>query len=235
MPENKAKNYLLARGIQEKTYASYLGSTLRLGQKAVFALYQQMDKKGKGRMCSTITYQFGLNKEGHPISKKYFQKGLSRGVVVLKEGDEQIKKIIITESPIDALSHKQLHRIGAGTMYIATCGTLSENIKREVSGLLAHAYSNQQEVILAFDQDLAGKKLSKQVEELAKHQQVCVGHALGLKEKDWNCALNHGLNAQEMAHVKKQQRILAQSGQEYQLMRKNKHKATVMGMEIRIN
>ncbi|MGI2298324.1 toprim domain-containing protein [Candidatus Cardinium hertigii] len=79
---------------------------------------------------------------------------------------------MVTESPIDALSHKQIHKDDGSTMYISTCGSLSEGIKKELETVLANAKSHGLSVTLAFDNDRAGRQMDKVVSELAGVQQM---------------------------------------------------------------
>ena len=160
--EHNEGSYLTARGIKEATYANYRESGVRVGNKAVFALYKDIDSQGNGKMCSTISYQFEKKRDEETraistYSTKYFQKGLSRGFSVLKDPDVPVKQVVVSESPIDALSYKQIHGPPAGTMYLSTCGSITNDMKEALSHVFAHAKASGQEVVLAFDNDKTGK------------------------------------------------------------------------------
>ena len=143
-------------------------------------MYAKVDIKGQGRLCSTIQYQ--LQTDGS--SKKYFQKDLPRGLSVLKP-NQPIKEIIITESPIDALSHKQLQG-GAHTLYLSTCGSIGQGIAHNLEEILLQAKEQAIGVKLCFDQDEAGRKMTNQVSALASKQGITCQVEWPGKGKDWN-------------------------------------------------
>lgn len=207
--EKKEENYLTSRGIVVSTYEPYVGISLQVGRKAVFGLYQGLDSQGNGTMCSTISYEFFRDKTGKIESRKYFQKGLSRGLALLKHPKLAVQKIIVTESPIDALSHKQLYLEKDSTMYIATCGTISNSIAQEISTLLKGAKQNNQEVVLSFDKDQAGQRMEKLIENIAKEVAI-QPIKISVKEgKDWNEALAHNFSSQVLRLLLKLQQSIA--------------------------
>ena len=170
---------------------------LRLKSKfqAVFGLYK--DFAGAGRLCSTINYYF--DREG--TSRKYFQKDLPRGLAMLASAKEA-KHIVITESPIDALSHRQLQCQQAAqavaserqkrleeTMYLATCGSLSVGIQQELAQVFEQAKAKSQQVVLALDNDRAGKQMASQLEALLQEKQCHYRVELPELGKDWNESL----------------------------------------------
>ena len=230
--EHKKGNYLSCRGIYEATYECY--SDVKVGNQAVFALYRDIDNNGKGTICSTISYQFDakgtMSDNGCFNSTKYFQKGLPRGLSVLVDSDVPVKHIVVSESPIDALSYKQLNKMLEGTMYISTCGSLSEGVKKELTNVLSNARENGQSVTLAFDSDKAGRKMDREVRELADTCRVNCKSSIPSQFKDWNEELVSGLGNQEM--LRKLQKELVTSGQEHELRKQRERGPTVMGMEI---
>ncbi|TSJ79781.1 toprim domain-containing protein [Cardinium endosymbiont of Dermatophagoides farinae] len=167
--EHQKGNYLACRGIDAVTYGCYIG--VKVGNQAVFALYRDIDSNGKGTICSTISYQsdakVSMSDDGFFNSTKYFQKGLPLGLSVLVESGLPVKHIVVSESPIDALSYKQIHKPSEGTMYVATCGSLSEGVKKELANVFSNAMENGWSVTLAFDSDKAGRCMDKEVRELA--------------------------------------------------------------------
>lgn len=176
--------YMKERKIDERSYKGYLGECMTLGRdKAVFGLYREVDSQGKGRLCSTISYSY----DKHKGSRKYFQEGLPRGLSVLKEADSKIKKIVVCESPIDALSYKQLkHGHEKEIMYVSTCGSLTKGLKEEFEGLLSGAKKHGQDIVLAFDRDDAGVRMSKQLEGICQGLRLLCSAHFPTHGKDWN-------------------------------------------------
>ena len=176
--------YLERRKIDEKSYKCYLGESMALGgHKAVFGLYRDINSYGEGRLYSTITY--GYDKDGR--SKKYFQKGLPRGLSVLRDKEARVRQIVICESPIDALSYKQQHKDEMGTMYVSTCGSLSKGVREELENVLAEAKEHGQIITLAFDRDESGLKMSKQLQAMCEGLSlVCSIRNPPQGAKDWN-------------------------------------------------
>ncbi len=160
-------NYLLKRGIKRNTIEKFAIKTN--SDTALFSLTL------KNELVSAIVY----NKKG-----KYFEKGLNRGVSVL--GTPQIAdRIVICESPIDALSYDQLAAESGNKekiAYIATCGSISKEIAQELATL-----PNKKSIILAFDNDEAGGRMAQQVEEILKGKKV-IRHTPN-QGKDWNDVL----------------------------------------------
>jgi hypothetical protein len=181
----KGDGFLKNREIDKDTYRDMSGLTVSK-QSAVFHLYTDLDKDGGKRMCSTITYYH--DRTGN--SKKFFQKELPRGVSVLVEHGKELKnakRIFITESPVDALSYKQLHpNETKDTVFVSTCGSLSMGIKRDIEQVCQMAKEREHKVVLGFDNDVAGRKMTEVVavglrEEGVKYEVVAPKHG-----KDWN-------------------------------------------------
>mgnify|MGYP001799593186 CR=1 FL=1 len=191
--------YLERRKIDEKTYKCYLGESMALGaNKAVFGLYRDINSQGEGRLCSTITY--GYDKDGQ--SRKYFQKGLPRGLSMLREKEVKIKQIVICESPIDALSYKQQHGNDKESMYVSTCGSLSKGVREELEKVLAGAREHAQSVTLAFDRDEGGLRMSNQLKTMCEGLSLICSIRYPLQgAKDWN----EELEQDRKAKVKKKQ------------------------------
>ncbi|XWN34673.1 MAG: toprim domain-containing protein [Roseivirga sp.] len=182
--------YLLARGLEAATYQAY--TQLKTNHyQAVFSLYKDFATHPRGRLCSTLAYYFSEGK-----SKKYFQKGLPRGLAMLLE-PSPIERIVLTESPIDALSFKQLEarqleaastpQEAPKTLYLATCGMLSASIREDLQAIFKSAQGQAQPVVLAFDSDQAGAKMTDQTIDLLKAQGTAYEVAtLPGEHKDWN-------------------------------------------------
>lgn len=188
------ENYLAKRGINSSTYSIYEGNGLEVGRRAVFGLYQELNHHYKGRLCSTITYSFTELGE----NQKRFQTGLPRGLSVLK-GSERSNKVIIVESPIDALSHKQLH--GGDNTYICTCGNLTAQIREGLRKVIEGAKLYNKELILSFDNDEAGKKMSKQVLNMSRELGVTPKSVQPSTAKDWNEELMQKISVQKETRI----------------------------------
>ena len=184
------KTYLEKRGIARENYQDFPQLKTNSFQ-AVFGLYTVGEDQTK--LCSTINYYF--DRAGQ--RRKYFQKDLPRGLAVLTPC-QQVKHIVICESPVDALSYRQL-KLNAGilaekkqmdhTMLLATCGQLSVKINKSLENVFEQAKAKEQEIILAFDNDSSGKKMSQELERLLQEKQ-CGYHVEFPEEgKDWNEAL----------------------------------------------
>ena len=176
----EADNYLESRGIKQNTSRDMDILTNRTG--AIFSLTIS------GQICSTIEYT---------PRGKYFQAGLPRGVVVFGQYREP-KKIVITESPVDALSYEQMRKekeqTPCDTIYLSTCGSLSGEIKKEITRIAA--YNKKAEVVLAFDNDKAGHKMAVEVDKLLESREKVVHQpSMG---KDWNDMLAVGGKYEEI-------------------------------------
>ena len=185
------ETYLEKRGIARENYQDF--SQLKTnGFQAVFGLYTV--DEDQIRLSSTINYY--LDRAGE--SRKYFQKDLPRGLAVLIPS-ESIEHIVICESPVDALSYRQL-KLNSGifsekkrmdhTMLLATCGNLSLEINKSLESVFEQAQAKDQEIILAFDNDSSGKKMSQELERLLQEKQCRYHVELPQEGKDWNESLD---------------------------------------------
>lgn len=179
-------SYLEQRGIDKAMYMDFPQMKVN-NREAIFKLYDVVE--GKAHLCSTTNYYF--DREGN--SKKYFHKGLPRGLAVLREAGP-VERLVISESPVDALSWKQVEALQSknpeaipGTMYVSTCGSLSKNIKADISHLFEEARKKGQSVVLARDNDEAGIKISSELAAIADKQGVVARMSIPpAGEKDWN-------------------------------------------------
>jgi DNA primase len=105
----------------------------------------------------------------------------------------------VKESPIDALSHKQELNEKDNTLYICTCGSLTKGFKENIERVFAEANERGQKVILAFDNDLAGKRMQGTLEKMAEEAGVMYYVHAPQLGKDWNEALMEGLGQQAKA------------------------------------
>jgi hypothetical protein len=105
---------------------------------------------------------------------------------------------VICESPVDALSYRQL-KLNAGTlaekkqmdhtMLLATCGNLSAQINKSLENVFDQAQAKNQEIILAFDNDNSGKKMSQELGRLLQEKQCRYRVEFPEEGKDWNDSL----------------------------------------------
>ncbi len=178
------ETYLSKRGIRKTKRSSPVFDQLVTDKNnAIFGLYTDFNKYPGGRLCSTLHYKF--NEKGG--KEKKFQWKLPKGLSVLKKGEGRVKEIIITESPIDALSYSQLFKEQEGTMYVSTCGTLTKKGKEDLSDLID---ANKGVFVrLAFDNDKYGLKLTKELGELLIQKGQYFRAEVPQDVKDWNDAL----------------------------------------------
>ena len=118
---------------------------------------------------------------------------------------------MITESPIDALSFRQLEAASQQippTMYVATCGTLSASLQEELCALFQRTQEQYQQVFLAFDSDQAGVKMTEQVASLLQEEGIDY-HVIPLPSghKDWNEVIQH--EQMEQARQRAHHQLLA--------------------------
>ena len=98
----------------------------------------------------------GVERRNHNF--KGYSKGGSKGLWHSKlEGNDQ--KIILFESPIDALSYACLYpNIICHTRYFATGGQISKQQWPLIGGMIKKANKTKMQIVLAFDNDQGGRK-----------------------------------------------------------------------------
>lgn len=188
------KDFLDAREIKKSTHTSLQGLQVSR-QEAGFKLYQNFNQEGEADLCSTITYK--TDQQGN--RKKYFQKDLERGISLLLGSDQklsEVKRIIVLESPVDALSYLQLEKEGRlhlkkqeeipSTAFLSTCGSLTEQIKKDVGTIFKMAAEKNQHVVLAMDNDAAGKDMTKSLVAMAEAARCKYQVEIPAVGKDWN-------------------------------------------------
>lgn len=76
--------------------------------------------------------------------------------------DTPVQRLVVSESPVDAMSYHQLHHRGAegqpNTLYVATSGTVTERQVELIQKLIDK--QEPQEVVLANDNDAAGRRFN---------------------------------------------------------------------------
>ncbi len=125
---------------------------------------------------------------------------------------QEADRIVITESPIDALSYRQMELNGQSgwkttkqevpdeakqvevghTAFISTCGNLTMAIKRDLEQVFQLAQQNNQVVILALDADVAGRKMTETLSHMLEEARCSYGIEVPSRGKDWNDVLKTG-------------------------------------------
>ncbi|GAA4364191.1 hypothetical protein GCM10023185_33490 [Hymenobacter saemangeumensis] len=76
--------------------------------------------------------------------------------------DTHVQRLVVSESPVDAMSYHQLHHRGAegqpNTLYVATSGTVTERQVELIQKLIDK--QEPKEVVLANDNDAAGRRFN---------------------------------------------------------------------------
>lgn len=93
--------------------------------------------------------------------------------------------LVITESPIDALSYHQLKGDNS-TRYIATGGTFSQAQAELIKAEIEAIFQQDGSVIIATDNDEAGDKLAEGIAKLSRSKPFFYRRRLKPKLKDWN-------------------------------------------------
>ena len=179
-------SYLEKQGIDGEVYAGF-PQVKTNGKEATFMLYNVVE--GKAHLCSTVKYC--ADKEGE--STHFFQKDLPRGLVVLK-GKGPVERLVVSESPINALSFKQVEEMEGhkvpGTVYVSTCGKLTERTRIGINHLFKEAKAQGQSVVLARSSDEEGIKISRELSVLAEQQGVGARISIPPARNNWNEYLN---------------------------------------------
>jgi 5S rRNA maturation endonuclease (ribonuclease M5) len=105
------------------------------------------------------------------------------------------KKIVIVESAIDAMSHAQLSK-DKETAYISTGGSMSEQQRELVQAALTKATERGAKIVIATDADEQGKKLAKELKELAPNVAI-IEREEPTRGKDWNEELVRSLRQEQ--------------------------------------
>lgn len=188
-------NYLQELGLSPETINSFEGFRCD-EQKALFALYRNLDKDFIGKLCSTVAYTFDPKAKR---DKKLMQANLPRGLAFLVPKSGKISEIIITDSPIAALSHAQFERnqivalekaltsatgkeliniqisldhLKSPKAYACLAGNLSKDLKKELVVLIKHAKKAKIGVSLMFENTKSGKKTIDFLEKQLKGKKV---------------------------------------------------------------
>lgn len=202
----KSAHYLTAiRGLEAETLAAY-GKSIRTD------IYQT--EKG-GELHNVAFAHIAIDKDNQPVIAGWEKKGPGkdktfngfhghRGIAVFKHRDFDnpdergpddvgfCQKMILCESSIDALSKAQMDGRHPGDVYVSIGGTPSAAAEKSLSALIRK--NEPQEVVLAFDNDDAGRGFAVHMERyLANENQkfhmppINTRTEFPLDErKDWN-------------------------------------------------
>lgn len=158
-------------------------------------VYHQMQERNRLRIGADGLYFMmvdgdgicGIEKRGADGSK-HIIKGSEKGLWTYGRNISKAKKVVITESPFDAVSYQQLS--GEDDVFlISTMGTMSESGKESLKRVFEKLESGT-EVILAVDNDRGGDLAVEAIMEVAKK---ALNKDSGVKflrhkprYKDWN-------------------------------------------------
>ncbi len=187
-------DFLLSRGLEKATHISLSG--LKVGSReAGFGLYRNFTSEGEAELCSTIIYKPAIGGR----RPKYFQEDLDRGLSLLLESNQklsQVNRIVVTESPVDALSYRQLELTGRlhsnkaeiikSTAFLSTCGSLYEQGNKDLAVVFKMAAEKGQTIVLAMDNDLAGQKMVSHLAIIAQGANCKYEIEIPTIGKDWN-------------------------------------------------
>ena len=181
-----------------------------IGERKIFSktlssgrFYGQVFKDERNN--AVFPYTDGDRITGYELRNKDFQ-GFQKGgkkSLWLSNHREEDTRLVIVESPIDAMSYHQLnpHR---DNRYLATGGTISNNQKELIKQQFNLVNSRFAEVIIATDNDEGGDQLAAELKPLFEDKATRVKPKL----KDWNEDLIVRLQRQkiEQARQKKTKR-----------------------------
>lgn len=184
---------VLRRAQDLKPYSgSYLTAERKLDAETIKAFKVLQDERGNA--CFLHLSPDGVTGwESKNKDFTGFAAGGQRGLFVVRPGSqgEPVKRVVITEAAIDALSYAQMNHL-KGTLYVSTGGSLSEVQQQQLATVLRNA--PEAEVILATDNDQGGHDMAKKVQEVAPERQMARELPTG---KDWNQDLQTQLKEQQ--------------------------------------
>lgn len=127
---------------------------------------------------------------GYELKNKGFTGFAAGGTKALWHSTnlDTAQQIVLVESAIDGLSHAQLHH-NPETAYISIGGQLSDHQRVLLRGVFERAVNREAEVIIATDNDLAGKRFAGELQKLlppgARFSRATPS------QKDWNDDLRY--------------------------------------------
>ncbi|MBU2827843.1 toprim domain-containing protein [Acidithiobacillus ferriphilus] len=229
----KSIHYLTAqRGLEPETLAAY-GKSIRTDiHQTEKGLHPAGVAPGKGGELHNVAFaHVAIDKDNKPVIAGWEKKGPGkektfngfhghRGIAVFKHKDfdnadergpddiEFCQKMILCESSIDALSKAQMDGCHPGDVYVSIGGTPSAAAEKSLSALIRK--NEPQEVVLAFDNDDAGRGFAIHMERyLAKENLKFTMPYFTSRTvfppkdfKDWNDMLKPKVPARNQDHAR---------------------------------
>lgn len=108
--KTRGKDLLQDMGIEKRTHSSFSGLKVS-EQVAAFPMYRNFTKKGEAELVNALTYQ----KDEHGNQQERFKWDKRPGISMLLDLDQnlsEVKRIVVTQSPVGGLSYRQLQDKG---------------------------------------------------------------------------------------------------------------------------
>ncbi len=187
----KARDYLLSRGLEPHTLEVY-GQAIRTetihGHENIAFAHVRFDDITEAFALSGWERK-GPGRDGKSFSGFAGGKGLA--VFAHQDRDKQlpIQAVHICEASIDALSKAQMDGLPRQDFYVSTGGGWGKETEKALLALMDR--QRPREVILALDNDIAGRQKTKEIRELLTGWQGKHGGQMTITEavpegKDWN-------------------------------------------------
>jgi hypothetical protein len=195
--KTSGRDFLEDIGIEKRTHTSFHGLRVSL-EAAVFPLYKNFNKEGEAELFNALTYK--RDEEGNREEHfKWDVKGCMSVLVDLDYKLSEVERIIVSKSPIAALSYRQLQLEGRlhqdeqdkrsalnSTAFLSTCGNLTEQRKKDLRIVFEMAQANDQTIVLGMDNDLAGRKMRETLVHIAEESGCRYEVETPRVGNDWN-------------------------------------------------
>lgn len=190
--QKAAVNWSRARPTPEHDYLESRGITKATLQDPRFARVVRTDERNN----ALFAHYNRQGISGYEIKNKGFtgfaaggQKGLW-----FTSNIHQAKRVVITETAIDALSHAEFQRRNkanepAKTAYVSFGGSISPEQTELISSMLEKMVAREQKLVLANDSDGAGQAFNEQINGLAPAGLEITLEKPLTNTKDWNESL----------------------------------------------
>ena len=172
---------------------SYLTDERRIASWIIEAFGVRQDDHGNA--CIEHIDQSGTTGwESKNQSFTGFAAGGQRSVSFTRPDTGDLKKLVIVEAAIDAMSWAQI-KDEPGTGYISTGGTQLSQLQRELLSQII-TQSGVSVVVLAMDRDEAGERMAREVASMVPQGVKIMRDVPEAPAKDWNDALQAALPAE---------------------------------------
>ena len=191
-----AQNY---PNLRRHDYLERRGINPQLLQSDRFKNQLKLDKFNN----AVFPYKDSQKVTGYELRNTNFKGFGSGGKKSLWQSNQKSddSRLVIVESPIDALSFHQLHG-DERTRYLATGGTISPRQQELIEVELRAIAQKSGVIIFATDNDEPGNKLAEQIDNLAPDVNFFLKKRMKPKFKDWNedliAKLNQKLQQEEV-------------------------------------